>query len=74
MRGIAADDSHPPVHHRASWPRILGRAAKAMLAHNMPMIAQALAYSTFLAIPSVGLLVIGLFTAVSPARARSIPS
>jgi membrane protein len=71
MPHIAADEqtsaSRPapdeaPIQARASWPRILVSAAKAMSAHNMPMIAQALAYSTFLAIPSVGLLVIGLFT------------
>ncbi len=54
-----------PIESRASWWRILVRAAKAMLTHNMPMIARALAYSTFLAIPSVGLLVIGLFTLIS---------
>jgi membrane protein len=33
-----------------------------MLDHNMTMIAQALAYSSFLAIPSVLLVVVGLFT------------
>ncbi len=36
-----------------------------MLADNMPMIAQALAYSSFLAIPSTLLLALGLFTLVS---------
>jgi len=44
------------------WPGILGRAAKRMPADNMPMIAQALAYSTFLAIPSVLLVAVGVFT------------
>jgi membrane protein len=33
-----------------------------MLADNMPMVAQALAYSTFLAIPSVLLVAVGAFT------------
>jgi len=38
------------------------RAAKRMLADNMLMIASALAYSSFFAIPSVLLVAIGLFT------------
>jgi membrane protein len=41
------------------------RAGKRMLADNMLMIASALAYSTFFAIPSVLLLVVGLFTLFS---------
>jgi membrane protein len=41
------------------------RAAKRMLADNMLMIASALAYSTFFAIPSVLLVVVGLFTLFS---------
>src|SRR3954447_25277246 len=41
------------------------RAAKRMLADNMTMIASALAYSTFFAIPSVLLVVVGLFTLVA---------
>jgi membrane protein len=44
------------------WLAILRRAAKEMLDDNMPMIAQALAYSTFLAIPSVLLVAVGVFT------------
>jgi membrane protein len=47
------------------WLAILRRAAKQMLADNMPMVAQALAYSTFLAIPSVLLVAVGVFTLVS---------
>jgi membrane protein len=41
------------------------RAAKRMSADNMLMIASALAYSTFFAIPSVLLVVVGLFTLFS---------
>jgi len=47
------------------WFDVLKRAGKAMLADNMLMIGQALAYSTFFAIPSVLLLAVGLFTLVS---------
>jgi membrane protein len=41
------------------------RAAKSMLDDNMLMIASALAYSTFFAIPSVLLVAVGLFTLVA---------
>ncbi len=41
------------------------RAAKAMLEDNMLMIASALAYSTFFAIPSVLLVAVGLFTLIA---------
>ena len=41
------------------------RAAKAMVEDNMLMIASALAYSTFFAIPSVLLVAIGVFTLVA---------
>ena len=44
---------------------IVKRAGKATLDDNMPMIAQALAFSTFIAIPSVLLVVLGVFTLVA---------
>ena len=44
------------------WLAITQRAFKRMLNDNMTMIASALAYSTFFAIPSVLLAVVGLFT------------
>ena len=47
------------------WLDVLKRAGKGMLADNMLMIGQALAYSTFFAIPSVLLLAVGLFTLVT---------
>jgi membrane protein len=47
------------------WSAIVQRAGKEMLDDNMPMVAQALAYSTFLAIPSVLLVAIGIFTLVA---------
>jgi membrane protein len=47
------------------WFAVVRRAAKGMLDDNMLMIAQALAYSTFLAIPSVLLVAIGVFTLVA---------
>ena len=47
---------------RADWIAVGRRAGKEMLDDNMTMIASALAYSSFFAIPSVLLLAIGLFT------------
>ena len=44
------------------WFAVAVRAGKGMLEDNMMMIASALAYSTFFAIPSVLLAVVGLFT------------
>jgi membrane protein len=44
---------------------VLKRAGKNMLAHNMLMFASALAYSSFFAIPSVLLVVVGLFTLIA---------
>jgi membrane protein len=45
------------------------RAAKSMLEDNMLMIASALAYSTFFAIPSVLLVTVGLFTLIAGPQA-----
>ncbi len=63
------EQSEPRLEHpglrdlsRADWIAIVKRAGKSTLAHNLPMIAQALAYSTFMAIPSVLLVAVGLFT------------
>jgi membrane protein len=47
----------------------LERAGRNMLAHNMPMFASALAYSSFFAIPSVLLVVVGLFTLIAGPQA-----
>jgi len=47
------------------WLGVIVRAGKRLAADNMPMLAQAIAYSTFLAIPSVLLIVVGLFTLLS---------
>jgi membrane protein len=47
------------------WLAIVRRSAKEMLDDNMLMIAQALAYSTFFAIPSVLLVAVGAFTLVA---------
>ena len=47
---------------RTDWIAVTKRAGKEMLDDNMTMIASALAYSSFFAIPSVLLLAIGLFT------------
>jgi membrane protein len=55
------------------WFAIVRRAAKEMLDDNMPMVAQALAYSTFLAIPSVMLVTLGIFTMIaSPETISSV--
>jgi membrane protein len=50
---------------KADWIAIGKRAGKETLDHNMPMLASALAYSSFLAIPSVLLLAVGAFTLVA---------
>lgn len=55
------------------WFGIVKRAAKRMVSDNMPMIAQALAYSSFLAMPAVLLVVIGVFSLVAgPAAITSL--
>jgi membrane protein len=47
------------------WVTIFKRAAKESIDDNLPMIASALAYSTFFAIPAVFLVAVGLFTLVT---------
>ena len=47
------------------WVSILVRAARESLDDNVPMMASALAYSAFFAIPSALLLVLGVFTLVA---------
>ena len=47
------------------WLEIVKRAGKNTIDDNMPMIAQALAYSTFIAIPAVLLVALGVFTLVA---------
>ena len=47
---------------RNEWVSIVKRAGKRTIDDNMPMIAQALAYSTFMAIPAVALVALGIFT------------
>jgi membrane protein len=49
----------------ADWKAILVRAGKEFLNDNAMMLASALAYSTFFAIPSVLLVTVGLFTLVA---------
>jgi membrane protein len=49
----------------ADWRAILVRAARESLDDNVPMMASALAYSAFFAIPSVLLVVLGVFTLVA---------
>ena len=49
----------------ADWRAILVRSVRESLDDNIPMIASALAYSAFFAIPSVLLVVLGLFTLVA---------
>jgi membrane protein len=60
-----------PARRRASgltdlsmddWLAIVKRAGKRTIDDNMPMIAQALAYSAFMAIPAVLLVVVGVFS------------
>jgi membrane protein len=49
----------------ADWKAIAIRAGKKFLDNNAMMLASALAYSTFFAIPSVLLVVVGLFTLIA---------
>jgi membrane protein len=55
------DDPGPTDLSKRDWAAIVVRAAKETIHDNMPMIASALAYSAFLAIPSVLLVALGLF-------------
>ena len=58
---------------RRDWLAAAQRAGKAMLEDNMLMIASALAYSSFFAIPSTLLVVVGLFTLIAgPATITSL--
>jgi membrane protein len=57
----------------ADWRAILVRAGKKFMGDNAMMLASALAYSAFFAIPSVLLVVVGVFTlAVGPATITSL--
>ena len=57
----------------ADYKAILIRAGKGFMADNCMMLAQALAYSTFFAIPSVLLVAVGVFTlAVGPDTINSL--
>ena len=49
----------------ADWKAIFVRAGKAFLEDNAMMLASALAYSSFFAIPAVLLVAIGLFTLIA---------
>jgi membrane protein len=49
----------------ADWRAVVVRAGKETMDDNVPMMASALAYSAFFAIPSVLLLVLGVFTLVA---------
>jgi len=49
----------------SDWKAVLVRAGKSFLADNGPMLASALAYGTFFAIPSVLLVAVGGFTLVA---------
>jgi membrane protein len=55
-------DPDPTDLSRKDWFAIFQRAGKESVEDGIPMIASALAYSSFLAIPSVLLLAVGLFS------------
>lgn len=52
----------PSLNH---WPGVLVRAGKGAVADEVPMLASALAFSAFLAIPATLLLVVGVFSLVA---------
>jgi len=67
-RGRPEPDEAELEHVRLSMHDLVAAlkgAAKRMLDHNMMMIASALAYSVFFAIPAVLLLAVGLFTLIA---------
>ena len=53
----------------ADWKAIVVRACKRFMANNATMLASALAYSSFFAIPSVLLVATGLFTLIAGPQA-----
>ena len=56
-----------------AWLDIFKRAGKETLDDHMPMIASAVAYSSFFAIPSILLLAVGLFSLIaSPDTVREL--
>ena len=55
-------DAQPAELSRSDWAAIVKRAGKKTIDDNMPMIAQALAYSAFMAVPAVLLVALGVFT------------
>jgi membrane protein len=61
----AADDASLTRLSARDWLEILKRAARSSLDDNLPMIASAVAYGSFFAIPSVLLLAVGLFGLLS---------
>ena len=69
---IRTDDDHPqaddpPGLSLRDWLAIFKRAGKEVLDDDLPMVASALAYSSFLAIPASLLVVTGVFTLVAGA-------
>jgi uncharacterized BrkB/YihY/UPF0761 family membrane protein len=49
----------------ADWKAILVGAARRFMANNATMLASALAYSSFFAIPSILIVATGLFTLIA---------
>jgi membrane protein len=60
--GEAGEDAGVTDLSSGDWLGIVKRAGKNTIQDNMPMIAQALAFSTFMAIPAVLLVALGVFT------------
>jgi membrane protein len=70
MRLVHMEDERDPSLRDLSpteWKAVAVRAGKAFLANNGTMLASALAYSAFFAIPSVLLVTLGVFTLVAGA-------
>jgi membrane protein len=64
VEDVKAADPGPRDLSFRDWRGIFVRALKRFLAHNGTMLASALAYSTFFAVPSVLLVAVGVFTLV----------
>src|SRR5579862_208946 len=65
MLRVRAERVARPVLDEAPAGRLFASAGKHFLQDNCTMLASALAYSTFFAIPSVLLVAVGLFTLVA---------
>jgi membrane protein len=63
--GASGSRHRPRLTALRNWPALLVRAGKSALDDDVPLLASALAFNAFLAIPATLLLVVGLFSLVA---------